>query len=707
MTKWQGILSTTEPYNHVSLFKVRQGNTDEVFGFQIIKNGQHYDITNKKVLFCTTFDLHEAAGVHKIVQDEAKVIEATKGQIRYTMSQDAMYRPETRQAAYFEIWDGAKRVGTTQDFFYTIQPSIEQQMLDGQSTVYKLEELLRLLSEYKDSGIASFEEWFETIKGTLGEDAAGQLAIELTNLKNELTEKNNETQITIKSIENANSPEALTMINYLGNTENIHPKVLYFQNGWNGYKYWMAYTPYPKGDIKAENPCVSASNDGIRWDAPTGLVNPLDPYPGDGYNSDTHLVYRGDLDQLEVWWREMNNNGRRYFWRRVSKNGINWEEKELIREVNNTGEMLSPAVIYEDGVYKIWFCRARLSGNDFLMYCEVDKNLQSWTKDVSLPIDWDADNLRAWHLDVIKTIKGYEMVVCAYDQDTGSNNSADLYHIIQKNDGTCTKPDLILGRSLNPEAIDFQAIYRSSLLLIDNVYYVYYSAINRSGNRAMALSYGKDLKGLNGYSNPALFKPGSRISPFPAKPGDVNMIEFDVSDTDTVVIGGTRNVVTLKGGYLGKKVSFIMSGSTSQITFKSGPRLIIAGTADYLWTISKYGVVDLLCTNNAGTEWRLMVKSEVANIASFIAEGGQTYENLDVSNIDIIRVYGEVTFKSFVGGYDNKKIDIVLMSSTAKANFKYGNGIVTPGLKDYALTTEKLGATMVRTGLTNVNWRVY
>src|SRR5690606_27001274 len=103
----------------------------------------------------------------------------------------------------------------------------------------------------------------------------------------------------------ANSDEELQIVNYLGNTRNIHPKVLYFSSGWNGYKYWMAYTPYVTN--KEENPSIAVSNNMIDWTVPTGLTNPLDPTPENGFNADTHLVFRPDTNTLEMWWRRFND----------------------------------------------------------------------------------------------------------------------------------------------------------------------------------------------------------------------------------------------------------------------------------------------------------------------------------------------------------------------------------------------------------------
>ena len=63
-----------------------------------------------------------------------------------------------------------------------------------------------------------------------------------------------------------------------GYNEPYHPSVLFFENGWHGYRYWMAFTPMP---LKAshnpytdrwECPCVYASNDGKTFVSPENLV---------------------------------------------------------------------------------------------------------------------------------------------------------------------------------------------------------------------------------------------------------------------------------------------------------------------------------------------------------------------------------------------------------------------------------------------------
>ena len=43
----------------------------------------------------------------------------------------------------------------------------------------------------------------------------------------------------------ANAAQPLPLKSYFGGTQNIHPKVLYIEEGFGGHLFWMAYTPYP------------------------------------------------------------------------------------------------------------------------------------------------------------------------------------------------------------------------------------------------------------------------------------------------------------------------------------------------------------------------------------------------------------------------------------------------------------------------------
>jgi hypothetical protein len=60
-----------------------------------------------------------------------------------------------------------------------------------------------------------------------------------------------------------------------GDRPMLHPTVLYFPSGVDGYKFYLFYTPYP-GESD-ENPCLMRSNDGKNFEA-VGVTNPLFKY---------------------------------------------------------------------------------------------------------------------------------------------------------------------------------------------------------------------------------------------------------------------------------------------------------------------------------------------------------------------------------------------------------------------------------------------
>lgn len=133
--------------------------------------------------------------------------------------------------------------------------------------------------------------------------------------------------------------------------QTTHPSVVDFGAAWNGYRFWMAHTPYPGGDDSYENPSIVASNDGETWTTPTGLTNPIDEQPGSPgpYNSDVDLVRYGS--GLALFWRTYVAGDplpeRLYV--STSANGRSWSPKRLIWQTDNNTRILSPTFIYENG----------------------------------------------------------------------------------------------------------------------------------------------------------------------------------------------------------------------------------------------------------------------------------------------------------------------------------------------------------------------
>lgn len=90
----------------------------------------------------------------------------------------------------------------------------------------------------------------------------------------------------------------------------VHPSVIDFLNEhnkaeWNGYRYWMAMTPYPNTNAKKENPNIVASHDGIHWESPKGIKNPIVKIKNDasGENlADPDIIYNPDSNQIWLYY---------------------------------------------------------------------------------------------------------------------------------------------------------------------------------------------------------------------------------------------------------------------------------------------------------------------------------------------------------------------------------------------------------------------
>lgn len=163
-----------------------------------------------------------------------------------------------------------------------------------------------------------------------------------------------------------------------GNAQPYHPSVVYIPGGWNGYAYWMAETPYPLGPdgdwnglppyrARWENPCIHASHDGIHWETPGDLVNPIDDLneteiENRDFFSDTHLVMNGDT--LECWYRiSRTQRDETYILRKYSADGIHWSERETVIDLQDPavvregpgGMIVSPAIQKIGGRYCMWY----------------------------------------------------------------------------------------------------------------------------------------------------------------------------------------------------------------------------------------------------------------------------------------------------------------------------------------------------------------
>ena len=199
-------------------------------------------------------------------------------------------------------------------------------------------------------------------------------------------------QVNIDMMANANypkhiKPEFIKNIGF-GNSSYCHPDVQYFPDGFQGYKYWMVFTPYfgaIGGDQlskRYENPTVVVSNDGLNWVEPSGILNPIQACPSykesfremegeqiQGFWSDVdwmfedgvfQLYYRGSFLSAKALAargaKSQNNRSklikdvRRTIVRQTSRDGIHWDPLETVMYSDipyspKNSHMLSPSFL--------------------------------------------------------------------------------------------------------------------------------------------------------------------------------------------------------------------------------------------------------------------------------------------------------------------------------------------------------------------------
>lgn len=294
------------------------------------------------------------------------------------------------------------------------------------------------------------------------------------------------TMVGKRSSDNYSSKKLSIPTNWFGGGETneaYHPKVVAFDEQWNSWKYWMAFTPYPSSNALYENPSICVSNDLLNWVVPQGLTNPVDDthmYNKSIYNSDTHLLYNTELNRLELFWRRVEYDNW-YICRATSIDGISWSDKEVILHDNGVAktDALSPVVMYDEGKYRMWYVTDRWG----TVHYTESEDCKSWSKATQVTFPYRETALRTWHLDIEKTPFGYEAVLSATDS-VKDHRRMSVWHS-RSNDGISgwSCPTEIIAPTLGTACWDNIGTYRSCLLYVNGMYYIFYSGTSVTGYR--------------------------------------------------------------------------------------------------------------------------------------------------------------------------------------------------------------------------------
>ena len=229
-----------------------------------------------------------------------------------------------------------------------------------------------------------------------------------------------------------------------GYNEPYHPSAVYFEKAWNGYQYWMAFSPMP---IKAahspytdrwECPCVFQSNDGITFtdEFNNGFLDDLsvDEIENYDYFSDPHLVFNEITGELELYYRlthrrfDNENNEEILLLCKKSVDGKHWSDRIVIISSLDSpiGDVfVSQAVIREKGCYKMWFVSSY--GNNRSVSAVNSPDMTRF--DVIQKCSFKGRSVDPWHIDCRKIGDDYIMLIYEFSNELSiwqSKNGLDF-----------------------------------------------------------------------------------------------------------------------------------------------------------------------------------------------------------------------------------------------------------------------------------------
>jgi hypothetical protein len=275
-----------------------------------------------------------------------------------------------------------------------------------------------------------------------------------------------------------NAPIGFSLTTPDGSGQITHSSIVKVPGGgkWNGYRYWMAATPYANQNDQLENPNIYAANDpksvGGRdgWQIPAGLTNPIEPTPPDGallnvYNSDPDLEFGPD-GKLYCFWRlwDVNNVGsEERIYVRSSADGITWSAKTLVLSNDrNVTRPCAPSVVFDGTTWHMWAVDIVPSPNTIVHYT-ASSPTGPWTLGPACTLNNVPTGRDPWHIDVNRLPSGaYHMLI--NDVALGIGGGGGRLYLAESTDGgttwTCADHDFIstaAGRWDN-------LLYRSSMV---------------------------------------------------------------------------------------------------------------------------------------------------------------------------------------------------------------------------------------------------
>jgi len=266
-------------------------------------------------------------------------------------------------------------------------------------------------------------------------------------------------------------PVPIEFDTYESSRQVVHPSVVQFPSTWNGQRMWLALTPYPNSDTRAENPSLYGSDGGDSWIVPSGVTNPV-ARTTRGYLSDPDLAFDPATNELRLYYREVVEMKRKHrpprhqadiVYLTRSTDGVQWSAPKVV--VSDMGRfVVSPAVARRTvGDWKMWSVdagRAGCNARDTRIILRSSPDGITWS--VPSNVSFAQPGFVPWHLDVqfVPQLNAYWALVAAYP--LGSACTASSLFLATSRDGVkwTTYASPVLARGGIPQ---FSAnVYRST-----------------------------------------------------------------------------------------------------------------------------------------------------------------------------------------------------------------------------------------------------
>lgn len=300
-----------------------------------------------------------------------------------------------------------------------------------------------------------------------------------------------------------------------GKNQPTHPSVVAFPTEWNGAKYWLAYSPYPYGNGEEENPCLAISNDLLYWETPVGLANPIADNEETGCNElkDPHLLYREDLERLEMWYlgrmaEHLGGDGKRLLlMRKFSYDGVSWSNFEIMAAT----EYLSPTIYWDGTKYQQWAIGYNTWGTEGTIVYQESTDGIVWSEPIPCFLGELNANIDIWHGSVTVHNGMYHFVF------VDNSDKQEVFYCTSEDGIHFSEPEVIIE---NDGYWDY--LYRPTLVHDGNNIYCLYGVINHANQWYISMSVGPNEDHLSGIREPAL----SQMKTLNDEPTDTHSFQY-------------------------------------------------------------------------------------------------------------------------------------------------------------------------------------